>query len=240
MAGPFLAAKAAEALIEELGALLNRYARRLDELTLHRVLASAEKALDATPAELRGQLYSLMGHARYRLGDYELALKWFRWEAIESPDLAQPLSSIACCLLKLGDPRGALKLSCKARTKPIKFDGQELRLLAHEAEAHFRLGQLPESRRALESATRHRKPRDPDDWFILAFQAAVIGADDESLEFLTRHAACSQKLPAGPGTSVEFIRSAAPELLARVAELPELDGVLSRAASRDPKERPQS
>ncbi|HEY2028583.1 MAG TPA: hypothetical protein VGH20_05170 [Myxococcales bacterium] len=205
----------------------------IDRVTLQRIIAQTRDALDSAPSELRAGLLDVLGNARFRLGDHREALKWFRLLAAENPEYADPLSNVACCLIEVGDFAAALKAFGQARKKPIKEEGQDLRIWANEAEAHFKLGDVTASRRAFAEAARLASTEYPHGFLVLAAQAAAIGAEDDAVEFLARYVAVDQGLTLGDHPPLEILQSAPKTLLERIAELPDLADALKNVRDRE-------
>ena len=129
----------------------------------------------------------MIGNARWRLDDSPRALAAFRDAARFTPNDPNLPNNIACCHIGLGEFKEALEQLRVARTMITADHGLALRILVNLAEAYQGLGEGAAARSALDDAIRIADPKLPRDWLVLAAQSAIVGAEDDAIEFLAQH-----------------------------------------------------
>lgn len=229
-----VALSVAQRVLDEFAVQILDDSLHCDLFTLRRGLKSAQEALPDAPPELRGPMYRFVGSVHRRLGQHALALNAFKNAMRVEPNEPVNINNVACGLLELQRNEEALEF---LRAHPMKLDRLPICvavcLLGNEAEGLHRLGQVERAREVFESAVRLARPTSPSSWFHLAQQAAVLGAEDDAVEFFARYLAAVTGTELGEESALEFIQRAPVEYRVRAAEIPEFAAALLRAQGRE-------
>jgi tetratricopeptide (TPR) repeat protein len=186
---------------------------------------------DARADELAG-LFSMIGLVCVRLRDFADALDAHRNAARYEPASANHPANAAAVLLLLKRFQQALDTLRDASTRPHKSPGFEFIMWLNMSQAHHGLGDAAQARLSFEHAIRHADAASYVDLFKLANQAAILGAEDDAVEFFARYVTLAQRGKRGETPAVEVIREAPAGLKARLADLPLLADAIERATAR--------
>jgi tetratricopeptide (TPR) repeat protein len=199
---------------------------------LRSLLADLRRAQRDAPVEHLGTVFHLLGLVYNRLGDSANALDAHRNAAHYEPTKATHPTNAAMTLINLGRHRQALVAIREALAKPLRAPDLEVTSLLNAAEAHHGLGEVKESRLAFEDALRHLDQGTRSQLYLVAYQAAIIGADDDAVEFFARYVALVQGAERGEIPAVEIIRAAPSEIKEPLAYSPLLAAAIERATAR--------
>jgi tetratricopeptide (TPR) repeat protein len=221
-----------EELARELGPRLVDLSIVMPRDELRSLLADLRRAQRDAPAEQLGTVFLLLGHVYSRLGDPANALDAHRNARHYEPAAASHPTNVAMALINLGRFRQALVAIREALAKPLKPPDLEVTSLLNAAEAHHGLGEVNESRRAFADALRHLDQEKRPLLFQVASQAAIIGLDDDAVEFFARYVAFVQGVERGEIPAVEIIRAAPSEIKEPLASAPLLAAAIERVTAR--------
>ena len=210
----------------------------IDPFTLRRWINEFQSALASSTGDDAATLHLMLGIAYGRLKDHRRSLDARKSAVHASPNLGVHLNNVASCLIEIGRPREALDYLRRARTKPYGNPRGRVVIPVNEAEAHHRLGDLTAANLAMNEAVSVADLNDPIDLFHLATQSAVIGREDDAVEFLARHLGAVQRRDVGEELAIDVVRSSPPELLARLPDYPALAAAVSRVGARHDEPEP--
>jgi tetratricopeptide (TPR) repeat protein len=204
----------------------------MSQSELRQIATRLRRAQRDAQQDQLGALFHLKALAYYRLGDFTEALDASRNAARYEPAEADHLCSVAAILIELKRFRQALEALREAHMRPRKSAWFELSARLNAAEAHHALGEEDAARMAFQDALQHADPASYKDMFGVASQAAIIGAEDDAVEFFARYVALAESTPCGETPAVEIIRAASDETKVRLKDLPLLAAVIERATAR--------
>lgn len=219
-------------LIREFGERLNDPTSTMDEREMRAALDELRRVQRDTPFEERGALFGLTGVLRSRLGLREEALEAHRNAARYDKANAEHPSNIAAILLELGRFREALESTREARKRPVRDHGTEICILVNEAIAHGGLGDVANARRSLEDAMQCVDPESPVDLFRIAANAAVLGAEEDAIEYFARYLAVASRVDLGETPAIEFVTARLDEVQDLMPDRPALREAIEHVGAR--------
>jgi tetratricopeptide (TPR) repeat protein len=203
---------------------MGRYAAQLgdrsihiSEIELHRIITDCKKVLrDPNEKESPApQLQTLIGVAHTRLGKHQDALAWYRM-AVGLERTVGTLTNLGCGLTNVGEVEGALDVWVEAIEQLGTTPGSDgVILFGNLAEGLMAFGSVQDSWAAFQEAIRRADLCSTFETFVLAHQAAELGADREAAEFFARHLAVKQGVALGNTDAVAFLRGISTDVVMR-------------------------
>lgn len=218
-----------EELLREFDATIADPSVPMEENEVRHTLRKLRAAQRSAQPDEFARLFNTIGITCGRLKDYQGALDAHRNAAKYDQSTAMYLNNAASALIELKRFDEALETLRRAHAKTVKSSDFEVLARLNASEAYFALGDEKAARREFLEGVMRADPTNRADMFVLSTQAAIIGADQEAVEFFARYIALATKTDLGDTPAVEIIRAAPSETKARLVDLPALAGVIARA-----------
>lgn len=222
----------AEQLHTEREGLLADPTKEIDSFTLRRWVRDFQVALTDAGGEDAALLHGMLGLAWRRLREWPRALDAFKSAVHASRAAPTRLINLAGCFLELRRPQEALALLGEVEAKPREDGYSRVVLHINLADAFHQLGDAERAGRAMDSAIAVAQLDQPVDLFHLATQSAVLGREDDAVEFLARYAAAARGIDRGECGAIELVRESPPSLFEGVAAMPALAAAIANVGAR--------
>jgi tetratricopeptide (TPR) repeat protein len=219
-------------LLRDLQERVNDSSTPMSPRELRAALANLRAAQRDAPAEMRGSLFGMIGAVGYRLHKFQEALDAHRNAAQYDKLGADHPSNAAGCLIELKRFREALDCLRDARARPRKDPGIEVAILLNTAQARHYVGEHAAARDAFNEALPRVDPTSHVDLFRVAATAAILGAEDDAVEFFARYLSVASGAELGEIPALEFIRASPDRLKTVMAEHPLLESALAGVGAR--------
>jgi tetratricopeptide (TPR) repeat protein len=196
------------------------------EFRLKKIIRDCRNWLGTSNPEDAAELYSLMGVAYFRLGNFEESLKCYLLADKLDRSSSEHKRNVGTVLLALSRPQESIQWFVDS----LEYqDDRRLMTYANLAEAFARLGLHADAMEAFAEAVRAADHHDSTDMFILAAQAAELGADRDAIELYARALALRQGMQIGHRRPLDLIREAPEALKSGLASAGPLEEAIMRA-----------
>lgn len=225
-----MAVAAQDLKLAEYAALLCDRSRPVSELELHRILRELKRMAEhATDRQLAAELYNLQAICHRHLGQSNKALDDFRLALQRLREPTQARAKILCnqaaALLDAGRYRESAMSSLEASRIP---EGYNHVTLSNLAEALYRLGETDAALQAFQEALRLADLTDPSHCFMMAYEAAELGLDQDAIELFARFVVRRNGGEGEGRPAIEVVGTASEEDKAGLKNVPALEATLRR------------
>lgn len=231
-------ATAASQLIQEIVDRLDDLADPMDASEARAALRRLRHAQRTAHVSELAALFNTIGSVCFRVQDLQSALDAHRNAARYDTRNAAYLSNVAACLIELGQFQQALPVLRDAMARPLKLPGVEPCILGNMAEVEYNLGNHDVARKRFEEATQLADQERPQDLLNLASTAAVLGVDEDAVEFLARAIAVAKGMTLDETPAIEFVLAEPDRLGVADTRHVSLREALARVAARHNAEAP--
>jgi tetratricopeptide (TPR) repeat protein len=198
----------------------------LSEFRLKKIIRDCRNWLGTCNPEDAAELYGALGLAYFRLEHFEESLKCNLLADKLNRSSSEHKRNVGTVLLALSRPQESIQWFVDS----LEYqDDKRFITYANLAEAFARLGLHADAVEAFTEAIRAADHHDPTDLFILAGQAAELGADGDAIELYARALASRQGVRIGNKRPLDVIREAPEALKSGLMKVGPLKEAIMRA-----------